>query len=75
MDADWPEPWTHVGRKLKKAIGTDFQHAIERCERDGSLTERQSKRLDKALVLMKVGFKLAKKAVKQPAHTKRGTNE
>ncbi len=71
MDAEWPKPWHHVGRTLKKAIGADFQRLIERGEKDGSLTERQSKRLDKALVLMKAGFKLAKKAVKKSAHTKR----
>ena len=44
MDAEWPEPWDCVGRKLKKAIGADL--------------------------LMKAGFKIAKKALKQPAHTK-----
>ena len=70
MDAEWPKPWDCVGRKLKKAIGADFQRLIERGEKDGSITERQSKRLDKALVLMKAGFKIAKKALKQPAHTK-----
>ena len=72
MDAEWPKPWDRVGRKLKKAIGTDFQRLIESSEKDGSLTDRQGKRLDKALVLMKAGFKMAKKAVKQPAHTKSG---
>lgn len=46
---------------------------IERCEGDASLTERQGKRLDKALVLMKAGFKMAKKAVKEPGHSKRVT--
>ena len=71
MDAKWPKPWGRVGRRLKKSIGTDFQRLIERCEKDGSITERQGKRLDKALVLMKAGFKMAKKAVKDPAHTKR----
>lgn len=70
MDADWPEPWDRVGRRLKKAIGQDFQRLLELCEGNGSLTERQSKRLDKALVLMKAGFKMAKKAVKSPGHTK-----
>ena len=71
MDADWPKPWNHVGRQLKKAIGRDFQQLLELCEEEGSLTERQSKRLDKALVLMKAGFKMAKKAVKRPAHEKK----
>jgi hypothetical protein len=71
MDADWPEEWAEIGRNLKKTIGTDFQKKLESCEEEGSLTERQSKRLDKALVLMKAGFKMAKKALKQPAHTKR----
>jgi hypothetical protein len=70
MDADWPSPWAKTGRALKKAIGSEFQNVLERCEDEGLLTERQSKRLDKALVLMKAGFKMAKKALKQPAHTK-----
>lgn len=74
MDAEWPEPWDRVGRKLKKAIGTDFQRLLERCETDGALSERQSKRLDKALVLMKTGFKMAKKVVKQSSHTKRDSD-
>ena len=71
MDADWPEPWTRVGLRLKAAISSDFQRLIDRCEENGELTPKQSKRLDKALILMKAGFKMAKKAVKKPAHTKR----
>lgn len=71
MDADWPAPWTDVGHRLKRVIGSEFQALLERCEEENLLTERQSKRLDKALVLMKAGFKMAKKAVKQSEHTKR----
>ena len=35
----------------------------------GELTEKQIKRLDKAIILMKVGAKLMKKAIKEPKKT------
>ncbi len=74
MDDNWPPPWNAIAKSLKKGVG-EFQDQLERQAEAGMLSERQGKRMDKALILLKCGFKMAKKALKPPAHIKRPTHD
>lgn len=47
-----------------RADCSKLEHLLQHATENGTLAEKELKRLDKSVVVMKVGFKLLKKALK-----------
>jgi hypothetical protein len=62
----WPRPWPRPRtiEEAYQALRAECANLEELIEA-GPLTEKEAKRLDKAVVVMKAGLKIAKKAIRK----------
>lgn len=64
-----PDPWGDDPRKVYQSLyqnlRADCAELEEMIAKDSSFTTQDLKRLDKAVTVMKVGFKIMKKALKK----------